>query len=62
MMREFIDHHPHLTNWIGLALGMVIILLLAAKDVSLLPSQRLWMVIATIGLAGLCVWILHWEE
>jgi hypothetical protein len=40
---------------------MVIMLLFAAKDVPLLPSQLAALVIATIALAGLCVWIIHWE-
>jgi len=62
VIRDFIGRHPHLTSWIGLAVGMVIILLWSAQDVALLPSQRLWLVLATIGLAGLCIWILRWEE
>jgi len=48
--------------WMVLAVGMVIILLWASKDVELLLRQRLALVVATIGLAGLCVWIIGWEE
>jgi len=40
---------------------MVIMLLWAAKDVGLLPRQMVALVIATILLAGLCVWIIGWE-
>lgn len=56
-----VQEHPRLASWAALALGMVIMLLVAAKDVPLLPSQLAAMVIATIALAGLCVWIIHWD-
>jgi hypothetical protein len=61
-LRNWIDRHPRLTTWIVLAIGMVIIVILSAKDVGLLPAQMLALIIATIGLAGLCVWIISWEE
>jgi hypothetical protein len=60
-IREFISKHPRLVSWFVLALGMVIMLLWAAKDVGLLPSQMFALVVATILLAGLCVWIIGWE-
>jgi hypothetical protein len=53
--------HPQLVAWAALALAMVTMLLFAAKDVNLLPSQLATLVVATIGLAGLCVWIVGWE-
>ena len=61
MIREFLGQHPRLVAWFVLALGMVIMLLWAAKDVGLLPGQMAALVIATILLAGLCVWIIGWE-
>jgi hypothetical protein len=60
-IREFVGKHPRLVSWIVLALGMVIMLLWAAKDVGLLPAQMIALVVATILLAGLCVWIIGWE-
>jgi hypothetical protein len=54
--------HPLLATWAVLAVGMVIILLWASRDVDLLLQQRLFLVLATIGLAGLCAWIIGWEE
>jgi hypothetical protein len=60
-IREFVGKHPRLVSWFVLALGMVIMLLWAAKDVGLLPGQMVALVIATILLAGLCVWIIGWE-
>ena len=60
-IRNFITGHPRLVSWFVLALGMVIMLLWAAKDVGLMPGQMVALVIATILLAGLCVWIIGWE-
>ena len=59
---EFYNRHPKLVAWAVLAIGMVVMLLWSAKDVGLLPAQTLALVIATIGLAGLCVWIIGWED
>lgn len=61
-LKTFASQHPRLTAWIVLAIGMVAILLWASKDVGLLPTQLLALVVATILLAGLCVWIIGWED
>lgn len=61
-IRALAGRHPRIVAWIALAIGMVIILLWAAKDVGLLPSQLLALSVATIILAGLCVWIIGWED
>jgi len=60
-IREFVSKHPRLVSWFVLALGMVIMLIWAARDVGLLAGQMVALVIATILLAGLCVWIIGWE-
>ncbi len=59
---DFYNRHPKLVAWVVLAIGMVAMLLWSAKDVGLLPTQTLALVVATIGLAGLCVWIIGWED
>lgn len=61
-LKNFANQHPRLAAWVALAIGMVIILLWSAKDVGLLPTQLLALVVATILLAGLCVWIIGWED
>jgi hypothetical protein len=61
-IRSFANRHPRIVAWIALAIGMVIILLWAAKDVGLLPTQLLALSVATVVLAGLCVWIIGWED
>ncbi|MDP2662714.1 MAG: hypothetical protein Q8R28_18520 [Dehalococcoidia bacterium] len=60
-IKVFFQKHPLLSGWIGLAIGMVAILLFTSKDVGLLPSQLGVLVVTTIALAGLCVWIISWE-
>lgn len=65
-LKQFVSlalkQHPRLTAWFVLAVGMVVILLWSARDVGLLPAQWAALIIATIGLAGLCVWIIGWED
>lgn len=58
----FVRNHPRLTAWIVLAIGMVAILVWSARDVGLLPGQWAALIVATIGVAGLCVWIIGWED
>ena len=57
----FYDRHPLIVAWIVLAIGMVAILLYTSRDVGLLPSQTFAMVVATVALAGACVWIISWD-
>jgi len=59
---SFAKEHPRLTAWFVLAVGMVAILAWSARDVGLLPGQWAALIAATIGLAGLCVWIIGWED
>ena len=61
-LKNFSTQHPKIVAWIALSIGMVVILLWSAKDVGLLFTQTLALVIATIVLAGLCVWIIGWED
>ena len=60
-LRNIITRHPMIVAWIVLALGMVAMLIYAAKGVALLPSQMAVLIVATVLLAGACVWILTWE-
>jgi hypothetical protein len=60
--REFAERHPRLSSWILLGTGMVVMLLIASRDVGLQPTQLATMIVATIVLAGLCVWIINWGE
>ncbi|MCS6835937.1 MAG: hypothetical protein NZ750_07965 [Anaerolineae bacterium] len=59
---KWANEHPRLAAWIVLSLGMVTILLVEARDVGLLPGQWFALIAATVGVAGLCVWIVSWED
>jgi hypothetical protein len=61
IVKDWVGRHPQLAAWVVLAVGMVIILIFAAKDVGLLPMQWVALIVATILLAGLCVWIIGWD-
>jgi protein-S-isoprenylcysteine O-methyltransferase Ste14 len=61
-IKQFVTHHPRLTAWFVLAVGMVVILVISARDVGLLAGQWAALIVATILVAGLCVWIIGWED
>jgi len=61
-LRKLWDEHPNLVSWLLLAVGMVIILVIAARDVGFKPGQWAALIAATVALAGLCVWIISWED
>lgn len=60
-LKRFWDTYPVLSNWLILAVGMVIILYFSARHVGFLPSQWTALIVATVVLAGLCAWIINWE-
>ena len=59
--KRIVEGHPLLVAWAALAVVMVIMLLFAARDVGFEPGQMAALVIATVGLAGACVWIISWR-
>jgi hypothetical protein len=64
-MRRVIDWakaHPRLAAWIVLALGMDAMVLYEARDVGLQVGQWMALIVATTLVAGLCVWIIGWED
>jgi len=54
--------HPRLAAWIVLALGMSLFVVNEARDVGLQISQWIALLVATVLVAGLCVWIISWED
>lgn len=56
------SHHPRLAAWIVLSLGMVAIIIYEARDVGLQPAQWIALIVATVLVAGLCVYIVSWED
>jgi len=61
-IRNFVQRHPQITAWIVLAIGMVIILVLSAREVGFTIGQWVALIVTTILLAGACVWITGWGE
>ncbi len=61
-LRKMWTDHPTRLSWAVLAVGMVAIVVLAARSVGFTPGQWLAVIVATILLAGLCVWIISWED
>ncbi|MBN1285813.1 MAG: hypothetical protein JXB47_10480 [Anaerolineae bacterium] len=56
------ERSPRLAAWAVLAIGMVAILLFEARDVGLTFGQWLALVVATVLVAGACIWIVSWED
>ncbi len=54
--------HPRLTAWIVLGLGMDGMVAYEARDVGLQVTQWIALIAATTLVAGLCVWIIGWED
>ena len=61
-LKEWAGRHPRLSMWIVLAVGMVAILIWSAWNVGLLAGQWAALIVAVILLAGLCAWIIGWED
>lgn len=58
----WVEAHPRLTAWIVLAVGMVILLVIEARDVGLLAGQWIALIVATVLVAGACIWIISWDD
>ena len=59
---DWVRAHPRLAAWIVLALGMNLIVGYEARAVGLLAGQWAALLAATTLVAGLCVWIIGWED
>ena len=59
---QWVLRHPRISAWVVLAVGMVGLLVHEARNVGLEPSQWLALIVATVLVAGACVWIISWED
>ena len=59
---RWVEAHQRLAAWFVLAVGMVVLLVIEARDVGLLPGQWAALIIATVMVAGVCIWIITWED
>lgn len=60
-LKRFWTEHTTLSNWLVLAIGFVIILAFSARGVGFTSAQWIALIGVTVGLAGLCAWIISWE-
>lgn len=58
----WIKAHPRLTAWLVLALGMDGAVAFEAQNVGLHIGQWVALLVMTTLVAGLCVWIIGWED
>ncbi len=54
--------HPRIAAWIVLSVGMVILMIIAAREVGLLPTQWFALISACVLVSGACIWIVSWED
>ena len=54
--------HPRFAAWLVLSIGMVTLLVIEARDVGLEIGQWTALIVATVLVAGLCIWIVSWED
>ena len=59
---KWVMGHPRFSAWVVLAAGMVGLLAHEARNVGLLPSQWVALIVATVLVAGACIWIISWED
>lgn len=58
----FLDTYPRMSAWAVLSAGIVGLLVYEARDVGLSAGNWAALIIASIVVAGLCVWIVSWED
>ncbi len=61
-VRAFYAAHSILGNFLILAPSMVIILLVSIQTTQMEVTQRLTIVLATIGLAAACAWVINLSD
>lgn len=57
-----VDRYPRISAWLVLATGIVVLLVYEARDVGLSAGNWVALIVASIVVAGLCIWIVSWED
>jgi len=57
-----VETWPRITAWVVLSLGCIALLVYEARDVGLTAGNWIALIIATVAVAGLCIWIVSWED
>lgn len=56
------DTYPRISAWLVLSIGIVGLLVFEARDVGLSTGNWVALIVASIIVAGLCIWIVSWED
>lgn len=59
---RLVETRPRLSAWIVLSVGCIALLIYEARDVGLTAGNWAALIIATVLVAGLCIWIVSWED
>ena len=59
---NWVKAHPRLASWLALGVGMDAMVAYAARTVGLLPLQWVALLVVTALVAGLCIWIIGWDD
>lgn len=54
--------HPRIAAWMVLSVGMVVLLVIEARNVGLTLTNWISLIVATVLVAGACIWIVSWED
>ncbi len=59
---RLVETWPRLSAWIVLSVGCIVLLVYEARDVGLTAGNWIALIVATVLVAGLCIWIVSWED
>ncbi len=54
--------HPRIAAWGVLSAGMIILLVIEARNIGLSVGNWLALIVMTVLVAGACIWIVSWED
>ena len=57
-----IDTYPRISAWVVLSVGIIGLLIYEARDVGLTTTNWFALIVASVLVAGLCIWIVSWED
>jgi len=59
---RLIETWPRITAWLVLSVFCVALLVYEGRDVGLTVGNWITLIVATVIVAGLCIWIISWED
>lgn len=59
---RLVETWPRITAWLVLSVFCVLLLVYEGRDVGLTAGNWITLIVATVLVAGLCIWIISWED